>query len=509
MIVPANNSRSGNYAPVGSICKALHLYQMNPDDNGITSWTKDSVAETAEPVKDPESSQYAIIVREVKCCSGYKRLEIDSIVVQSDHLKRVLAGVMYGYRGITMSLEKVEFRKPFGPFIHRWELFTGARDNEPNAEAKAHLDLLYEVMATELNDVIKRKNSLVPNGMITFDMLWTIFEPGGTAYSIVNGHKRAFQHEKSFIGPDFKDYEIQAVYIDYNGYGFGYRKYKFFIPAFEGTKPIMALPVIPLICHDDRGTLLETLTLRGKLWYLHKGYHYKQYEGLALATYMGREINYNITSRVIIDTEAYLAFHSDNCLKDLEDMSSSLGDAQLLFATPILRGYSLEDRKWLELFIDGVSDINWNPRPFKSLVLPDGEEENVKKLVLALANSQSKKVDANSDVLQGRCRSVIMLLQGPPGVGKTLTAECVAEVMKMPLYVLSARALGNTTARVEESLKSTLPLIAKWGALLFLEDADIFIQEPNPSDLRANELSYVHLALLEHYQVCAEHKFQR
>jgi len=37
---------------------------------------------------------------------------------------------------------------------------------------------------------------------------------------------------------------------------------------------------------------------------------------------------------------------------------------------------------------------------------------------------------------------MIMLLSGPPGVGKTLTAESVAETLKVPLYMMSAGDLG-------------------------------------------------------------------
>lgn len=39
-------------------------------------------------------------------------------------------------------------------------------------------------------------------------------------------------------------------------------------------------------------------------------------------------------------------------------------------------------------------------------------------------------------------RQMIMLLAGPPGVGKTLTAESVAETLKVPLYMMSAGDLG-------------------------------------------------------------------
>ncbi|RDK40671.1 hypothetical protein M752DRAFT_337180 [Aspergillus phoenicis ATCC 13157] len=493
----ANDSRSVQYAPAGSICETLNLYQTEPSYNGIKSWTREPVAGIVEPVRAPESGQYALLVRNIKCSSGHGRLEVDSIVVQSEHLKGVLARVMDGYPGITMSLERVEFSKPFQPFVHRWELFSEARDNESDAQAKAHIDLLYGVLATELSDIITNKQNLVLNGMITFDMLWTIFEPGQIVLSTVNDCKRAFRFETCWVD---SDYEIQAVYIDYNGYEIGYRKYTLYIPAFEGTKPIMSLPMIPFMFHNDKDTLRESLTLRGKLWYQYEGHHHKHYQGLALTSYGGQEIRYKINSRVIIDTEAYLAFHSDKFSISLIDISDSPSDEDFLIATPVLRGYSLKDRKWLELCIDGVSDIVWKSRPFKSLVLPDGEAKDLKDLVLAFATSQSKKSDVSDDLLQGNGRNVIMLLHGPPGVGKTLTAECVAEVMHVPLYVQNAGALGTTAAQIKESLSFVLRMVPKWGAVLLLEEADILTQKHNPSDPQKKALSHVFLPLLEYFE---------
>lgn len=450
--------------------------------------------------KAPDSGQYALLARNIKGSKGQREYELDSIVVQSDHIKRFLARVMDGYPGITMSRKRVQFSKPFEPFVHRWEMLSEAKDNESNAQAKAHVDLLYGILAAELNDVITNKQNLVLDGVITFDMLWTIFEPGQITLSTMDDCNRAFRLEKSWPGSGF---EIDTVYIDYNGHGFGYRNYSLSIPTFEGTKPIMSLPVIPFVFHNDKDTLRKSLTLRGKLWYQHKGHHHKQYEGLALTSYGGQEIRYKINSRVIIDTEAYLEFHSNGPPISLEYISDPPADEDFLIATPILRGYSLKDRKWLEFFIDGVSDIVWKPRPFKSLILPDGEAKDLKDLVLAFASSQSEKSDISDNLLKGRGRNVILLLHGPPGVGKTLTAECVAEAMQVPLYVQNAGALGTTATKIEESLSFVLRKVPKWGAVLLLEEADIFTQEHNPSDPQERALYHAFLPLLEYFEVSA------
>lgn len=139
-----------------------------------------------------------------------------------------------------------------------------------------------------------------------------------------------------------------------------------------------------------------------------------------------------------------------------EQPRAALTKDELLIASPSVRGYALKTKKWRELpqsgsfnvsttdcsqvsfFIRSVRDIEWSESAFQSLVLPAHQKE----LVLAFAESQAKYKGAFDDVIQGkglslpqRIRAIIaetdihvgkgmiLLLSGPPGVGKTLTAE--------------------------------------------------------------------------------------
>ena len=98
---------------------------------------------------------------------------------------------------------------------------------------------------------------------------------------------------------------------------------------------------------------------------------------------------------------------------------ASLTSDQLLLCSASLKGYSLRNKKWLTFCIGSVLDIEYNEGAFESLVLP----EDHKELILALAESQVQHRDSFDDVIQGKGKGMIMLLSGPPGVGKTLTAE--------------------------------------------------------------------------------------
>ena len=98
---------------------------------------------------------------------------------------------------------------------------------------------------------------------------------------------------------------------------------------------------------------------------------------------------------------------------------TALTNDQLLLCSASLKGYSLKNKKWLTFSIGFVSDIVYSETAFENLVLPEAHKE----LILALAESQVQHRDTFDDVIQGKGKGMIMLLSGPPGVGKTLTAE--------------------------------------------------------------------------------------
>ena len=64
----------------------------------------------------------------------------------------------------------------------------------------------------------------------------------------------------------------------------------------------------------------------------------------------------------------------------------------------------------------------------------------------------------------------------------------VAEEMKKPLYSMSAGELGHTAHEVEERLHKVLELSTKWGAILLVDECDVFLEQRTTSDLERNKL---------------------
>jgi len=84
---------------VGMECDLKHLYQKE-DDKGRTSWTDKYPEDLEEAAENETTAKFAILVRNKKSFEdSRKKLEIDSIVVQSPLLKSVLSKVLKDYPG--------------------------------------------------------------------------------------------------------------------------------------------------------------------------------------------------------------------------------------------------------------------------------------------------------------------------------------------------------------------------------------------------------------------------
>lgn len=123
-----------------------------------------------------------------------------------------------------------------------------------------------------------------------------------------------------------------------------------------------------------------------------------------------------------------------------------------------------------------------------------------KTLIHSLVKQHSSKGTGYDDVVEGKGKGLIGLLSGGPGCGKTLTAEAVAEVTTRPLYMVSAGELGTAPEKVDAQLTLVLELSYRWGAVLLLDEADVFLQERDTKDVARNALVSIFLRQLEYFQ---------
>jgi hypothetical protein len=264
-------------ATVGSISDVKDLYQGPEDAQGRAQWLDKYPEDAEEAAENEETEKYALIARKRKCFDGRKKFDIDSIIIQSPDLKKILGKVFNNYPGLTCELDRLIFSAPFEPFVHRWTEFTNAVNAEPAGKAKEHLEILHSLLKEELKDVIKAIEDYVFHGVTTYLHLWAIFQPGSVVYTRQGGTPKGMrfysgEYTKTDSGPC---YQLSLEPIGWAGTHFGRGVEYIQIYTFTGTKAISSLVAFPLSFHPEKETIRKSLIQRGKKYEALAGYHYK------------------------------------------------------------------------------------------------------------------------------------------------------------------------------------------------------------------------------------------
>lgn len=72
--------------------------------------------------------------------------------------------------------------------------------------------------------------------------------------------------------------------------------------------------------------------------------------------------------------------------------------------------------------------------------------------------------------------------------------------MNVPLYMMSAGDLGLNPSGIEDALNTVMDMVAKWNAVLLLDEADVFLEARSTHDLERNKLVSIFLRILEYYE---------
>ncbi|KAK4170545.1 mitochondrial sorting [Cladorrhinum sp. PSN259] len=504
--------------PVGSVSEPKNIYRGAADDDGNWTWVDKYPDDVEEAAENEETAKYAVLVRNQKSNDSRKKLEAHSIIVQSPWLKKVLADIFEDYPGVACELTRLEFEAPFKPFVHRWAEFKACLEKpDLDEKTKDHLKVLFDILSYEIGDNIKSFQDYVANGVVSFKDLWMIFQPGNTVLAAYLGPLSAFEMvETEYMANNCgKFLQVRCDCVDYGGKEFGRFQEAINIPEFIGTKKITGLKVYPLSFHEDKEALVASLIKRGEIFEKLAGHNYKQYTGRAITwNREGNEVDCQITGRIIVDIDSFNRFSpwrvrylNDWNATDLDKFSkyreqNGIEDEKFvlppyyqMLCRSRTRGYSLKFKKWLDFFVEQISEVSWNTSAFDRLVLPADQKE----LILSFSESQLAG-SSFDDVIQGKGKGIICLLSGPPGVGKTLTAEAVAENLKVPLHMLSTGDLGSDPWEVERELNSVLELVARWNAILLLDECDVFLEARSTHEIERNKIVSIFLRTLEYYE---------
>ncbi|KUI55018.1 ATPase family AAA domain-containing protein 3 [Cytospora mali] len=352
-------------------------------------------------------------------------------------------------------------------------------------------------------------------------------------------------------------YKIHLWHLDYDGRRVGRRLQEKTLIQFDGEREITSLQVFP--CHfldrQDNASTRKQVIERGKKWYgLLKG-KMVLYNG----QFMGDRLTKPFNGRVYVDSTSYWRDGTDEAppsLGSIDNDPSNIGgctcsvctskrpEAQLtrlqlwkgyedidpfdvesleleerdtnarlgidknhryLICTPVIGGLVLKKRTWEKLDTAYCSEVQPRDKAIDNLVLTKSRKDMIKALLhnysMNSSGNPGKVPDTwSADFIEDKGDGRIFLLHGPPGVGKTYTAECIAEYTGRPLISLTCGDIGTEEEDVEKHLQKWFALGEKWGAVMLIDEADVYLETRQPGDLKRNGLVSVFLRAVEYYK---------
>lgn len=153
--------------------------------------------------------------------------------------------------------------------------------------------------------------------------------------------------------------------------------------------------------------------------------------------------------------------------------------------------FHMELHHHLWVHVDDIRPYAYQPELKRKLVLPESQTD----LIDILTAEMDVLMD---DIVEGKSGGTTVLCAGPPGVGKTLTAEVYSEIIKRPLYRVHSGQLGLNVGEMEKALKEVLTRAQRWGAVMLIDEADVYIKRRD-DNIEMNAVVGVFLRVLEYF----------
>ncbi|OBT39802.1 hypothetical protein VE00_09661 [Pseudogymnoascus sp. WSF 3629] len=396
---------------------------------------------------------------------------------------------------------------------------------------REHIALLIDHINLSYKETKVRLASLLKTGEITYDLLAFLFKPNEFVYTTCRGTKKPrcirFESGEAKVTTNGVEYfHIKGKYLEFDGKMLGKVPIETAILGFRGSRNINSLEAFPLQYHETEKSIRETLVKCGrKFCFSLIGTQHRQYRGRAFQMKKKKPVEIFINSRIMVDAASFQEINpnytrpsifkssdsidlwlildaassnqiDESAMKSSMDLDALI-DEDFLICSPTVLGFSLNDKLWLEFAVADILEISWNGSLFNQVAIPSRSKKLIEALTTFQSGGQAKYTF--DDFVEGKGRGLIMLLYGPPGVGKTMTAEGLSEHLKRPLYTVSAGNLSKDAKHLEVQLCEMFEVAENWKALLLLDEADDFLCKRS-YDSNHNSLVSVFLRKLEYYK---------
>lgn len=356
---------------------------------------------------------------------------------------------------------------------------------------------------------------LYEKGLISYDLLWCLFPPRVEVYTDDNAlHEPQILRCKSFKYQEDertgeKWFVVRSECLNHDSQGFGWSEQLLKIPSFKGAAHITSLLAYPLAYHPKEKDLRVKLHARGMTFVkLLAQPACGQYGAMALISRRAgsewEQETVRISGRVMVDPNRFPKADSSSdplrtpsCPRSKAIVPAETPNKELMFCHYRIIGFSFDQKRWAALAVSQLRDPEWDNKALEKVMMPSVKRELLRSLVSA-HRAEDERQGGRDDVSKGKGQGLAGLLSGPPGVGKTLTAEAVAEISRRPLYAVSAGELGSDISDVERRLGKVFAVASSWKCVLLIEDCDVFLRRRDHVNLINSALVSIFLRRLEY-----------
>ncbi|KAL4894971.1 hypothetical protein BDV59DRAFT_174221 [Aspergillus ambiguus] len=475
------------------------------------------------------------------------------IEIHSTAVLNALQSVVDYYPGHDLTADPFIVKWPYAILVHYYEELANFREEcaakEPSVlcvrekDAYEHIGVLLRFLDEQVMEQVNTEKERNKKGNYTFEWYWVAHKPGATCLE----KYREDQHWESCVihsvtGGVFEtpstSWDICVWRMAFDGRYLGRKYFYSGMEKWDGEKNLAdATRFIDETNLTNDEMVAERIKIGEKYWQLlrkqcqqFKGptarFPYNEVNGLVVSDIASFYAQFPDSKPRLMDSSDDRKWSTDcECsvckqraqetqrkvkgrFEDYNDIAlqstKTLTPHGYLLCPTEIPAYVFKTRTWELLHVAHFSEPQFNESLIDSLVMNSARVQTLKALSKSFirVNKDGDKMERPpwaADFVRGKGHGLIFLLHGRPGVGKTCTAECIAEYIQRPLMTLSCSDIGTDPNAIEENLIRNFKLARSWDAVLLIDEADVFMARRSTSDLTRNSLVAGFLRALEFY----------
>ncbi|KAI0882897.1 P-loop containing nucleoside triphosphate hydrolase protein [Annulohypoxylon maeteangense] len=403
-------------------------------------------------------------------------------------------------------------------FFSREKIAEVAQDS-PDEKTRLHCSLLGTEIDEALHDIFEELKDLQRTKEITYKLLWALFRQGSIFASSVKGSWGALR-VTGFVADDMRS-TLSTEWICFDGFRYGTLHFQDTIQEFPGRVSVNEIPGVTYYDLGSNPQMRDYLRERGRRVLDFQDIHYVQYKPNVSLRGTEPRVKFETKTRipeperVVIDSYLYQRYEGNTTVKLLDQKqefrtfgvkddlgirlkASTMGEKDrrptiieqeqnrqqilqneenLLLLNPQLEGLSLKTGQWGLFEVDDIHSIDFDPNIFNHVI----HNKGTKELLQTLVQSHNENDYNPDEFIEGKGSSLLVLLTGEPGTGKTLIAESIASHIQRPL-VRFVTAEGSIISSFEgkrgqdvgfSGLSKIAKIATDWEAVMLFDNVNL------------------------------------